>query len=53
VVVPQHATKSLTAFDPASNGISIILWLNQLIAEPLMISLAVVMLDVFTNGVLE
>jgi len=53
VVVLQHATESLTALDPAGDDLSIILRLDEFIAEPLMIPLAVVMLDVFTNGVLE
>ena len=53
VVELQHATESFTAFDPASDGIRFIDRLNQFIAESLMISFAVVMLDVFTNGVLE
>jgi hypothetical protein len=53
VVVLQHATKAITALDPASNRISIILRLDELVAEALMVSLAMIMLDVFTNGVLK
>ena len=53
MVVLEQTTKSFTAFDFASNRTSITVRLNQLIAESLMIPLAVVMLDVFTNGILE
>ena len=53
VVVLEQTTKSFTAFDFASNRTSITVRLNQLIAESLMIPLTVVMLDVFTNGLLE
>ena len=53
MVVLQHATKTLSAFDSASNGISILGWLNQLIAQSLMVSFGVVMLDLFTHGVLQ
>ena len=52
-VVLEHSTESFTAFDFASNRTSITVRLNQLIAESLMIPLTVVMLDVFTNGLLE
>jgi hypothetical protein len=53
VVVLQPATESFSAFDAASDGISIIHWLNQLIAQSLMVPFCVVMLDVFANGVLQ
>ena len=53
VIVLEHATKPFPAFDPASDDSSIIDWLDQLIAESLMISLAVAMLDVFTHGILQ
>ena len=46
-------TKAITALDPASNRISIILRLDELVAEALMVSLAMIMLDVFTNCVLK
>ena len=38
VVVLEHAPESLTAFDPSNDDSSIIDWLDQLIAESLMIS---------------
>jgi hypothetical protein len=53
VVVLEHATESLTAFDSASNEIRIITWLNQLIFKFLIISFCVVVLAVFTNGLLK
>ena len=49
----EHATKSLTAFDPASDGVTITGWLNQLIAESLMVPFGMIVLDVFTHGVLQ
>ena len=52
VVVLQHATESLTAFDFAITGSSIFARLNQLIAESLMVPFGMVMFDVFTKGVL-
>ena len=45
VIELEHATESLPAFDPASDGISIIHWLNQVIAESLMVPFGVVVLD--------
>jgi len=53
VVVLQHATESFAALDAASNRTSIIHWLNQLIAQSLLVPFCVVMLDVFANGVLQ
>jgi len=53
VVVLQHATESFAALDLTSDGTDIIARIDELVAEALMVSLAVVMLDVFTNGVLE
>jgi hypothetical protein len=53
VIVLEHPIESFTAFDPASDGITIIGWLHQLIAQSLMVSFGVVMLDVFTHSVLQ
>ena len=53
MVVLEHATESLSAFDPASDGIRTIDWLNQLIAQSLMVAFGMVMFDVFTYGVLQ
>ena len=53
MVVLEHATEPLSAFDPASDGIKIIDWLNQLIVQSLMVPFGVVMLHVFTHGVLQ
>ena len=53
VVVLEHATKSRAAFDSGSDGFWIIDWLNHLIVQSLMVSFGVVMLDVFTHGVLQ
>ena len=53
MVVLEHATESLSAFDPASDGIKIIDWLNQLIAKSLMVPFGMVVLHVFPHSVLQ
>ena len=53
MVVLQHATESFAALNLSRNGIDIIARIDEMVAQTLMVSLAVVMLDVFTNGVLE
>ncbi|TWW10823.1 hypothetical protein E3A20_05920 [Planctomyces bekefii] len=53
MVVLQHAAESFSAFDPASDGVTITGWFNQLIAQSLMVSFGMVMLDVFTHGMLQ
>ncbi len=53
MVVLQHATEPFAALDLASDGTDSFLWIDEMVAQTLMVSLAVVMLDVFTNGVLE
>ena len=49
----EHATKSLTAFDPAITGSRNFARLNQLIAESLMVPFGMVMVDVFTYCILQ
>jgi len=53
VVVLEHATEPLSAFDFSISGSCIIARLNQLIAQSLMVPFGVIMLDVFTHGVLQ
>lgn len=53
VVVLQHATESLTAFDLTCNGIDPFLSPDEFVAQSLMVPFAMVMLDVFTHGVLQ
>ena len=53
MVVLQHATESFTTFDVAITGSSIFARLDQLIAESLMVPFGVLMLDVFTHGILQ
>ena len=53
MVVLEHATESFSALDLTSDGIDIIARIDEPVAEALVVSLAVVMLDVFTNGVLK
>lgn len=49
----EHATKSLTAFDPAITGSRNLARLNQLIAKSLMVPFGMVMVDVFTYCILR
>ena len=48
MVVLEHATKSFTAFDPASDGIRFNDRLNQFIAQSLMVPFGMVVLNEFT-----
>ena len=51
MVVLQHATESFAALDFTSDGTNILIRLDEFIAEALMVSLGVVMLDVYAYGV--
>ena len=53
MVVLEHATKPFSALDLTSDGTDSFLWIDELVAQTLMVSLAMIMLNVFTNGVLE
>ena len=53
MVVLEHATESFAALNLSRNGIDIIARIDELVAEALMVSLAMIMLDVFTNCVLK
>ena len=53
VVVLEHATESFSALDLTSDGTDSFLWIDELVAEALMVSLAMIVLDVFTNCVLK
>ena len=53
VVVLQHATKPFMAFDFSGNDFSILAWLDELITKSLMIPFCMVVLDLFTHGVLQ
>ena len=53
MVVLQHATEPFTALNVAISRSSILLRLDELVAEALMVSLGMIVLDVFTNCVLK
>jgi hypothetical protein len=53
VVVLQHATEPFSALDLTSDGTNILIRINEMVAQALMISLAMIVLDVFTNCVLK
>ena len=50
VVGLQHATESFTALDLTSDGTNILIRINEMVAQALMISLGMIVLDVFTNA---
>ncbi len=52
-VVLQHATESFSALDPASDGTDSFLRLDELVAEALMVSLAMIMLNEVGNSSLK
>ena len=53
VVVLEHATKPFTAFDLTCDDTNILIRLDAMVAQALMISLGMIVLDVFTNCVLK
>ena len=53
VVVLQHATESFTTLDLARDGTNSFLWIDECIAEPLMVSLAMIMLNEVGNSSLK
>lgn len=53
MVVLQHSTKPFTAFDSTHGRTIILIRLDQFIAQSLMVSLLVIVFDVFTNGLLK
>ena len=50
MVVLQHVTESFAARDLTSDGTNILIRLDELVAQALMISLGMIVLDVFTNA---
>ncbi|MEO2016292.1 MAG: hypothetical protein ABGZ53_18180, partial [Fuerstiella sp.] len=50
VVVLEHATESFSALDLSRNGTDIIARINELVAEALMVSLAMIMLNEVGNS---
>jgi hypothetical protein len=53
VVELQQATKSLTTLDLTSDRTDLFIWLDELIAKPLMIAFGVVVRDVFSDCSLQ
>ena len=53
VVVLQHATESFSALNLSRNGIDIIARIDELVAEALMVSLAMIMLNEVGNSSLK
>lgn len=53
MVIPQHATESLTACDLAGNAAHFVAWFDDPIAEPLMISFSMIMGNEFLSGITQ
>ena len=53
MVILQYSPAAFTAFDSVSNRTSILIRLDELIAELLMIPLCMVMLEVLMHGILK
>ena len=53
VVILRHATKPFTACDSAHDRIRMVIRLNEFIAQSLMVSLLVIVFDVFMHRVLK
>ena len=53
MVVLQHATKPVAALDLTSDGTDSFLWIDELVAEALMVSLAMIMLNEVGNSSLK
>ena len=53
VVVLQHATEPFSALDLTSDGTDSFLWIDELVAQTLMVSLAMIMLNEVGNSSLK
>ena len=53
MLVLEHATKPFTAFDLTCDDTNILIRRDKMVAQALMISLGMIVLDVFTNCVLK
>jgi hypothetical protein len=50
VVVLQRSTKPFTAFNSASDGTDSFLWVDEMVAQTLMVSLGMIMLNEIGNS---
>ena len=53
MVVLQHATESFSALDLTSDGTDSFLWIDEMVAQTLMVSLAMIMLNEVGNSSLK
>jgi hypothetical protein len=53
VVVLEHCTKPFSALDLTSDGTDSFLWIDELVAQALMVSLAMIMLNEVGNSSLK
>ena len=53
MVVLEQSTKPMPTLDLAGDSFDVSIGMNQLVGQPLMISLGVVMLDVLPNCILK
>ena len=53
VVVLQRSTKPFTAFNSASDGTDSFLWVDEMVAQTLLVSSGMIMLDVIPHHLLK
>ncbi len=53
MVVLEHATKPFSALDLTSDGTDSFLWIDEMVAQTLMVSLAMIMLNEVSNSLLK
>lgn len=53
MVVLQHATESFSALDLTSDGTDSFLWIDEMVAQTLMVSLGMIMLNEVGNSSLK
>ena len=53
MVVLQHATESFSALDLTSDGTDSFLWIDEMVAQALMVSLGMIMLNEVGNTSLK
>ena len=52
MVILQHATESFSALEHTSDGTNSFLWVDEMVAQTLLVSLGMIMLDVIPHRLL-
>jgi len=53
MVILQHATESFSALDHTSDGTNSFLWVDEMVAQTLLVSSGMIMLDVIPHHLLK